>query len=164
MLRASCALFNLLAPRVATDEPPGAGFADKDVVVGPETLPPPETDSTSPYASPLTISAAQTTGTKAIRSPSLLRATAISAVASYILYVAFSIGFAIVGSARFMSALIVVPGSLIAAVASLTVILSVGLPTRPGKALGVAAIFVTLTALLFAGIGLLAFTVRSGPR
>lgn len=153
VLRASCTLLNLLTSRVSTNEPADEVFVDSDFDV-PVTLPPPETISASPYAPPLTTSNVPTTPTGAVPEPSLLRATAISTL-SYFLCVVFLIGFAWVGPGSFLSAIIVVPGFFITAVAGLTVILSVALPTRPGKALAVATLFVILTTLLFVGIGLL---------
>lgn len=153
-LRASCTLLNLLTSRVSTNEPADEVFADADFDA-PATPPSPETISASPYAPPLTTSNVSTTVTGAVPKPSLLRATAIS-VLSYFVCVAFTIGIAFVGPGTVLSAIIVVPGFLIAAVAGLTVILSVALPTRPGKACAVATLFMILTAVLFVGIGLLA--------
>ncbi len=159
VVKASCALFNLLAPRVSTNEPPDEVFSVSDFDV-PATLPPPETASASPYAPPLTTSNVPTAVTGAVPQPSFLRATAISMLSCFLCFV-FSMGFAFVRSGSVLTPVIVLPGFLVVAVAGLTAILSVTLPTRPGKALAVAAIFVVLTALLFAGIGLLAYVFLS---
>ncbi len=157
LLRAACALFNLLAARFSTVGPVVDPLADADFDSPAEPLPL-EPISSSPYASPLTTSPASEPGPRAVPPPSLLRATAISAFA-FFLYLVLSIGFSTIGIGAGLSVTIVVPGFLLFAMGILTTVLAYALPTSSPRALAVATLFVVLVALIFAGVGILVWSV-----